>query len=765
MKHILNFIFLLFSCFSFSQQGKIDSLLRLTESQEGINYINVLIEIGQEYYLKGNLEKTKNYATKLIDYIEKSGLEGSSSSADIKIAASGMAVAYNNLGFVFNIEGHLDEALNAYEKCLTFREKLNNELATAKTLNEIGVIHNKKGNFSQSIAFHLRSLKIREKNKNKQGISESCNNLGAVFQQENQLHKAIEYYKQSLEIEQSMGNKQNLSSIFNNIGVIYKELKQPNEALNYFNSSLKLKKELGDIKGEALTISNIGNVYGDLQQFETAISLLNQSLEIRQKINDVQGIAITLDNISRFYNQLREFEKAIEFANQSLNISFEYGLKNERKDVLKTLSEIYEKKGNYQYANSYYKQYNQLKDSLFNEESSRQIAEMQTKYETDKKQNEIEIQKGQIETKDAENKQQQLLILLIAAIALAAAFTSTAVYRSLRVTKKQKGIIEKQKNIVDEQRKNVEIKNKEITLQKKKVEIAHEQISHKNKEITDSINYAQRIQKAMLPSARLIKEYLPNSFILYKPKDIVAGDFYWMHTSPSPTHNAAESAEEKVFPFGEDSGGATVFIAAADCTGHGVPGAMVSVVCHNALNRTVKEFGITTPARILEKTRELVIEQFNKSDEEVNDGMDISLCTLNTKTNELNWAGANNPLWIIRNNELTEYKPNKQPIGKYIENKPFTNHTLQLQKDDSIYIFTDGYADQFGGEKGKKFKASAMRELLLSIQENTMEEQQEIINKKFEDWKGSIEQVDDVCVIGIILKADRAVGNRQKKTI
>jgi serine phosphatase RsbU (regulator of sigma subunit) len=291
-----------------------------------------------------------------------------------------------------------------------------------------------------------------------------------------------------------------------------------------------------------------------------------------------------------------------------------------------------------------------------------------------------------------------------------------------------------------------------------------ELVEEKNKEITDSIQYAKRIQNAILPPAKLVKEYLQESFILYKPKDIVAGDFYWME-SPSPTLPKGKG----VSPPSGESEGAIILFAAADCTGHGVPGAMVSVVCNNGLNRSVREYGLTDPGEILNKTREIVIAEFEKSEDEVKDGMDIALCSL--QGNTLKYAGANNPLWIIRprhsaldaesqneetigqasndDYELLETKANKQPIGKFDELLPYTTHTFELQKGDSIYIFSDGYVDQFGGKKGKKFKAAAFRTLLLSIQNKTMDKQQQIINTTFEDWKGNLEQIDDVCIIGV----------------
>ena len=258
-----------------------------------------------------------------------------------------------------------------------------------------------------------------------------------------------------------------------------------------------------------------------------------------------------------------------------------------------------------------------------------------------------------------------------------------------------------------------------IEEQKIRVEEAHE-------EIQDSIAYAKRIQTAILPPPKLVKEYLTSSFVLYKPKDIVAGDFYWME----PQQNG-------------------VLFAAADCTGHGVPGAMVSVICNNGLNRATREFGLSKPEEILTKTRELVIAEFEKSEEEVKDGMDIALCSLNGLT--LRYAGAHNPLWIIRKDgtEVEEIKADKQPIGKYAEEKPFTGHEVQLNEGDTFYVFSDGFADQFGGEKGKKFKAKNFKALLLSMQSETMEKQKELIDTSFENWRGNLEQLDDVCVIGV----------------
>jgi len=252
------------------------------------------------------------------------------------------------------------------------------------------------------------------------------------------------------------------------------------------------------------------------------------------------------------------------------------------------------------------------------------------------------------------------------------------------------------------------------------------QIQESHEEIQASIAYAKRIQNAILPPDKLIAKNLPESFVFYQPKDVVAGDFYWMQVQ-----------------------GGKVHFAVADCTGHGVPGAMVSVVCNNALNRSVKEFGQSSPGEILDKARQIVIEEFEKSEEDVKDGMDIALCTL--EGSSLQYAGAHNPLWIIRKGELLETKADKQPIGKFDLMSPYTNHSLNVEKGDLIYLLTDGFPDQFGGPKGKKFKYKQLKNLLLEIKDFPMPEQKIRIQKSLTSWMGDLEQVDDVCLMGVKL--------------
>lgn len=276
----------------------------------------------------------------------------------------------------------------------------------------------------------------------------------------------------------------------------------------------------------------------------------------------------------------------------------------------------------------------------------------------------------------------------------------------------------KYKNDILKERQEIVNKNKKIERQVEIIEDAH-------KEITDSINYSKRIQTAILPSIHKFNQLLPSSFVLYKPKDIVAGDFYWLEKKNNKT-----------------------FFAVADCTGHGVPGAMMSVICTNALNRALNEFNANEPSLILDKTKELVLESLKTNLNSVKDGMDIALCSL--EDNILSYSGANIKLYLIREGNLMEFKADKQPIGQYIiEHSPYTNHKIELKKGDQIYLVTDGFVDQFGGEKLKKFKSTRLKKELIEGALLPIESQKEFFDITFESWKGNLEQLDDVCFMGV----------------
>lgn len=269
-----------------------------------------------------------------------------------------------------------------------------------------------------------------------------------------------------------------------------------------------------------------------------------------------------------------------------------------------------------------------------------------------------------------------------------------------------------------------------LVTENEELQKANEIIKQQYQEISDSIRYAKRIQTAILPPDKLVKEYLNDSFIIYLPKDIVAGDFYWM---------------ERL--------GDIVLFAVADCTGHGVPGAMISVVCNNVLNRAVREFKLKMPSDILDKLRELILIEFESEDDQFNDGMDISLCAINLKTKTLNWAGAYSPIWILKKGKsiIQEIKGDKQPIGRHPIEKRFTNHFINLEKGDSVYLFSDGYSDQFGGEFNKKLMRKNFKKSIITFSNLPMGQQKIMLTNQFNKWMGDNEQIDDVCVMGVRL--------------
>jgi serine phosphatase RsbU (regulator of sigma subunit) len=409
----------------------------------------------------------------------------------------------------------------------------------------------------------------------------------------------------------------------------------------------------------------------------------------------VKSFAYSILSIAYLLNH--DFKNAIFSAKNGIEIAEKYKLIKELRDNSNVLIEAYKESGDFKNAFNILNKIIKTNDSVNNTSLQNVETNFKKTLETEKLQHEIYAEQAQVTIKNQ-------LLYFSTSIVFLLVILLLFIFRSLRIRNKQNEIITTQKELVDE----------------------------KNREITDSIKYALRIQTAILPPQKIIKQYLENSFILYKPKDIVAGDFYWMDSV-------------KLKQNGEE----IILFAACDCTGHGVPGAMVSVVCHNALNRAVREFGLTQPAAILDKIAEIVLENFSKSEEEIQDGMDISICALNTKTKTLEWSGANNSLLLIINGQLTETKADKQCIGYNDKVKPFTNHQFNLLQGTSIYLFTDGFSDQFGGQSGKKLTKSRFKELLLSIQHLTIQQQALELDKFITNYKKEIEQTDDILVIGV----------------
>lgn len=642
------------------------------------------------------------------------------------------AFAFNSLGLIYMYQGEYTKAIDYHMRCLKFKEQSGDQQDVASSLNNIGLVYNEQGDFAKAIDYYTKSLKIQEKIGNKKGVANTLNNIGNIYYAQANYTKAIEYYGKSLKIQEKIGNKEGIAISVNNMGNIYYDQGNYKKAIDNYARSLKIEEELKNTKGIATALNNIGSIYFEQGDYTKAMDYYTRGLQMEEKLGDKQGLASSLINVGNVHKAQGNYSKALDYGMRSLTIAQEIGAVYETKLAAKNLWETNKALGRYKEALSMYELFVESRDSLESEENQKEVISQEYKYAYEKQAaadsvafaKEKEITDIQLEKQDVElnakRNQQYALIGGLVLIALFAFF----MYNRFKVTRRQKVIIEETNQALNYTNDELAAQRDEIEKQKEVVEKANHELGVKNQEIMDSITYAKRIQSAILPPAKLVKEYLREHFILYKPKDVVAGDFYWL-----------EYKDGKVL------------FAAADCTGHGVPGAMVSVVCNNALNRSVREHGLTDPGEILSKTREIVIQEFEKSEEDVKDGMDIALCTLDGNT--LHYAGANNPLWIIRKGEIIETKANKQPIGQFDNPVPYTTHSFELQKGDALYIFSDGYVDQFGGEQGKKFNAKAFRDLLLGIQDRSMEEQKSKIDDTFETWRAGGEQVDDVCIIGV----------------
>lgn len=613
----------------------------------------------------------------------------------------GLAFSLSSIGNCYRRTGDNINALQYYKESLDINKEINDKEGEANSLYFIGWTYDNQGDVSRALEYYNSSLKIQEQINSKDGMARSLNNIAYIYNNQGDTKTAIEYYLKSLKIYEEVDNVLGIASALNNIGNIYFKKAELSKANEYYNKSLLKFKSIQDKSGIGYALNNLGNVWSKQGDLKKALEYYNNSLIIRSEIQDMQGVSITSSNQGEIYYKQNNLVEAQKKCSYGLRISQEIGYPEGIKTASGLLYKIYEKQKKGMEALEMHKLYIQMRDSINNIATQKAVITQYAKHVYEKK-------SAADSVRTAEEKKITMLQLkqektqrysLYGGLALVLLF-SGFVFNRFKISQKQKHIIEKQKEVVDE----------------------------KQKEILESITYAKRLQEAILPPLEFISKHLPDNFIFYNPKDIVAGDFYW-----------AEKAND------------LFFISAADSTGHGVPGAMVSVVCSNALNRAVKEFHLTETGKILDKTRELVLETFEKSTDEVKDGMDISLLCIDSKNKKVFWSGANNPLWFIHNKELNEIKPDKQSIGKTDNPKPFTTHQINYENNMTFYLFTDGFADQFGGPNGKKFKYKQFSELLLKNSDRKLSDQTSILSNTFSLWKGNLEQVDDVCVIGIKL--------------
>lgn len=616
--------------------------------------------------------------------------------------------------------GDYSAGLVKSKEVATRAEKVNSPRILATAYNTLGSAYLYTGNYPEALKVLYKALRIREELKDIPDIANTYNNIANVYYSQKDLENALKNFNNSLRYLEQTDIRAGIAATANNIGLIHADRKEFEKALAYFRQSYVIDSTDGNTEGLALSHLNFGRAYFDQGNYIKAEQHYSKGLELIDSIQDTYIISKLLLNSSNLDVYKKDFKTAKMKADKALEIAEELDNPADKRDVFLCYHTVDSAKADHASAYFSYRQFIKFRDMVQNEENAQRSAEARVQYEFDKKQAvlEAEQEKKNAILKEEQSKQRVIRDSLLAGFALVLVLAGVS-YKAY-VTKKKANI--------------------EVSRQKEEISFQKTLVEEKNKEIVDSINYARQLQTAILPPQKLIDQYLPGNFILFKPKDIVAGDFYFF-----------ESTRD------------TLFIAAADCTGHGVPGAMVSVICCNALSRTVKEFGIEDPAKILDKVNDLVLETFEKSELTISDGMDISLVAIerSSLTNEnrkLTWAGANNPLWILRKKDISqagyefeELKGNKQPIGRYDNRVAFQKHEVLLKQDDQLYLFSDGFADQFGGPKGKKFRNSQLKETILDTARLQAPAQKTEIEQLFEAWRGDQEQTDDVTLIRVTL--------------
>lgn len=624
---------------------------------------------------------------------------------------------YQILGYRFGWQkGNYDTAFALINKAVELSKKINYKEGLASSYNKLGLAFYDRSDYPKAIDYYYKALAINEVIGNKYGRASNIGNIGIIYKDLNELDKALNFFFLALSIHKEVGDLEGQSANLGNIGIVFYMKFDHSNALKYYNKALKLNIESKNSTGQAINLGNIGLVYNELNEKEKALTYLKEALRIYKENSNKYGQSDQLTNIGMLYSELKQYAKAEYYIKQAIDIQLDIKSLDELKYSYEGLSDVYLKTNRHKEALEIYKKFISVRDSINNIENTKATIQRELQFNYEKKATADSVrvaQEKKIVTSQLEKEKTQRTALYLGLI-LVGVFSLFMAQR-YRVTNKQKKIIEQKEQETQKQ-------NLVISQQKELIEIRH-------KEITDSINYAERIQHALLASKKILDENLQEYFIFFKPKDVVSGDFYW-----------ATTLNNRNFA-----------LMCADSTGHGVPGAIMSILNIACLKET-SLLGITSPDLFLNEARKLVIENLKNdgSPEGGKDGMDGSMLCFDFVNKKLECANANNPVLIVRNHELIEIKADRFPIGKHDRDKePFTLHTIQLQKGDMIYTFTDGFADQFGGVQGKKFKHKKLQELLILISKEPMADQKLKLNNTFNEWKGNLEQVDDVTIFGV----------------
>jgi serine phosphatase RsbU (regulator of sigma subunit) len=744
MRKLLFFISIIFladSLFAQDINHIVDSILKQT--------IGATKEkTAHEYLIVG--ANTRNINTDTAFHYDKIGLK---MAIDLK-NDSLLLSAYNNIALDYKQLGNFEIAEKYFKKSMEYAFKTNDSIQISSAYNNLGVLLSDQGKYNQALEYFIKSIEIDETMQDKESMAISYNNIGMIHYSMGDYERALNYYEKGLKIKKELNDKDGIALLNMNIGIIYYFKDDYEKVLSYFKIALKLWEELQNPRRIALVKSNIGELYYELELFPEAIKYLNEAKKIYTDLNEVFDVIQTDLLIGDIYTNKKDFANAISIYDLALKHAKNANSIAEEILVYDSYKKMYIIKKDYKNAYKYFEKYQLLKDSIYNQEKSNKIEELETKYQSEKKERKIDLMKKDKMLGDLIQKKMLITIYSISIGVLLLFILIFYVLRAYRIKKQAYIKINKQKDEINLKNSELNQSNEEITAQRDEIErqrdYANEQrdlIFIQKEAITDSILYAKRIQKAIIPRDNEIKLILKDYFIFYLPKDVVSGDFYWV---------------SKINKF--------TIISVADCTGHGVPGAFMSMLGMSFLNEIIKSPDIIQPAQVLEQLRQNIIESLRQKGEEAEqfDGMDMSLVVINDDDNTIEYSGAYNPLYIISEKEiiaetdetnikvfeeenntkkLYEIQADKMPVAIHIKMNKFKNHVIKLNKGDQLILFSDGFADQFGGIKGKKYRYKNFKSLLLNNSDKSLDDQYEIIKEEFYTWKGDKEQIDDIAIL------------------
>lgn len=622
-----------------------------------------------------------------------------------------LAHVFNNLGLLFENYAKWNSAVKMFSTSASLFQLLHDLRGEANSYNNLGNIYEMIGEYPKSLDYHFKAYSNYKLLNNPEGLARSSNNIANIYSDQKDYAKAKEYYRISLRYCAAGNNPESTFLTYVNLGINFSCQNENDSAeINFISADTVLNKNyFYYLKPNFLETR--GEFEIKRKNYNAALDYYNEAVKAAVELGDSLQIPYTKCSLGNLYLELKDYKKAeaeLLLAEQLLK---RFNTSDLEININNSLKILYEQLNKPAKAYYYYKKY-VLADKKRDEQNSQRYAEkaeLKHQFETEL----VQIKKVQDERdlKRAEEKKRQNMILLsVSFICLLIVVFSFILFKRFKESEQQKKI---------------------IATQKQEVELQHHALEEKNKEILDSINYAKRIQQALLAHEELLSENLQDYFVFFKPKDIVSGDFYWATSTGSVTNRK-------------------FYLAVCDSTGHGVPGAFMSLLNINLLNEAINEKHIVSPNEVFNHVREGLIK--NISQEGQRDGMDGILLQIENSSNglvQLNYAAANNAPVLISKKQIIELPKDKMPVGIGITQDSFKLQNMNAQKGDMLYLYTDGYADQFGGPKGKKFKYKTLNELLVSISDLPTSEQKQKLNIAFEEWRGNLEQVDDVCIIGI----------------